>query len=212
MYFRRRKPHSYSWVLLALLIIAFLIAMCIFLRNLSTKIAVSDAADIVTKTVNDSINQIIGSGDYGTDHFITLESDESGNITAINGNMAHINMLSTQILNSVISSTENGIISVGIPIGNLTGFSLLMGRGPDVVVDIVMLTSSRVDFKNEITPCGINQSKYQLMLEITVDVDVIVPWGTKSAQTVTEVIIADTVIIGKVPETYLTMEGQNGHV
>ena len=44
------------------------------------------------------------------------------------------------------------------------------------------------------------------MLEVTIDIDVLVPWGTKSASTVTEVIVADTVIVGKVPETYLNME------
>lgn len=69
-----------------------------------------------------------------------------------------------------------------------------------------MLTSSKVDFKNDIVSSGINQAKYQLMLEVTIDIDILVPWGTKSASTVTEVIVADTVIVGKVPETYLNME------
>ena len=206
MYYRRRKTHKSSWILLSLVIIAVLAAISVFLRDLSTKIAVSDAADIVTKTVNDSISEVIGAGNYGIDYFISLERDENGDITAIASDMAHINLLSTQILNSVIASTDNGVIKVSIPLGNLTGLNLLMGKGPDVDVDIIMLTSSRVDFKNDIIPCGINQSKYQLLLEITVDVDVIVPWGTESAETVTEVIVADTVIIGEVPETYLNME------
>ena len=181
-------------------------AISLFLRDLSTKIAVSDAVDIVTKTVNDSINKVIGKGVYGFDYFVSLVKDESGNITAITSNMAHINTLSTEILNSVIESTENGTIEVKIPAGNLTGLNLLVGKGPDVTVDIVMLTSSKVDFKNDIVSSGINQAKYQLMLEVTIDIDVLVPWGTKSASTVTEVIVADTVIVGKVPETYLNME------
>lgn len=206
MYRRAGRSHKSLRILSALIILACLVAVSIFLRELSTKIAVSDAADIVTKTVNESINGVIGSGDYGSDYFISLVTDDAGNISAITSDMAHINLLSTQILNTVIASTDNGVIKVRIPAGNLTGLNLLMGKGPDVVIDIIMLTSSRVDFKNDIIPCGINQSKYQLMLEITVDVDVIVPWGTESARTVTEVIVADTVIIGKVPQTYLNME------
>ena len=69
-----------------------------------------------------------------------------------------------------------------------------------------MLTSSKVDFRNEVVSCGINQTKYQLVLEVTINIDILVPWGTESAATVTEVIVADTVIVGKVPDTYLNME------
>ena len=193
-------------ILIAIAVVSILVIISVFLRDLSTKIAVSDAVDIVTKTVNDAINETISDGGYDADYFIELKKDESGSVAAITSNMAHVNLLSTTVLNSVIASTDNGVIRVGIPLGNLTGLNLLMGKGPDVSIDIIMLTSSKVDFKNEITPCGINQTKYQLMLEICVDVDVIVPWGTQSAQTVTEVIVADTVIIGDVPQTYLNGE------
>lgn len=219
MYYRRRRKPRYSYTtdavkpkkqtklyLYALVMLLFLVAISLFLRNLSTKIAVSDAIDIVTKTVNDSINEVIGNGVYGFDYFVSLEKDENGDVAAVSSDMVHINTLSTEILNSVISSTENGTLQVKIPAGNLSGLNLLMGRGPDVVIDIIMLTSSRVDFRNEIIPCGINQAKYQLILEVTIDIDVLVPWGTESATTVTEVIVADTVIIGKVPQTYLNME------
>ncbi|MDD5902543.1 MAG: sporulation protein YunB [Oscillospiraceae bacterium] len=218
MYYRRRKPKytistdtkkaksNPKITVLAVILLLVLASISLFLRDLSTKIAVSDAVDIVTKTVNDSINKVIGQGVYGFDYFVSLVKDDNGDITAITSDMAHINTLSTEILNSVISSTENGTIEVKIPMGNLSGLNLLMGRGPNVPIDIIMLTSSRVDFRNDIVSSGINQAKYQLILEVTIDIDVLVPWGTESATTVTEVIVADTVIVGKVPETYLNME------
>lgn len=219
MYYRRRRKPNYVhsedkgrhkrryrlglFLPLALILIA---AISWFLGDLATQMAVSDATDIVTKTVNDSINEVIGEGVYGFDYFITLEKDGDGNVTAITSDMAHINTLSTEILNSVIKSTDNGIIRISIPAGNLSGLNMLLNKGPDIQVDIIMLTSSRVDFRNEMVSCGINQAKYQLVLEVTVDIDILVPWGTESATTVTEVIVADTVIVGKVPNTYLNME------
>ena len=156
---KQRKPKT-GFFAITIVLLLVMAAISLFLRDLSTKIAVSDAVDIVTKTVNDSINKVIGKGVYGFDYFVSLVKDESGNITAITSNMAHINTLSTEILNSVIESTENGTIEVKIPAGNLTGLNLLMGKGPDVTVDIVMLTSSKVDFKNDIVSSGINQAKY----------------------------------------------------
>ena len=219
MYYRRRRKPNYvhsedkgrhkrrsKLGLFLPLVLILVAAISWFLGDLATQMAVSDATDIVTKTVNDSINEVIGKGVYGFDYFITLEKDGEGNVTAISSDMAHINTLSTEILNSVIESTDNGIIKINIPAGNLSGLNLLLNKGPDIQVDIIMLTSSRVDFRNEMVSCGINQAKYQLVLEVTVDIDILVPWGTESATTVTEVIVADTVIVGKVPNTYLNME------
>lgn len=219
MYYRRRRKPNYvhsedkgrhrrrsKLGLFLPLVLILIAAISWFLGDLATQMAVSDATDIVTKTVNDSINEVIGKGVYGFDYFITLEKDGEGNVTAISSDMAHINTLSTEILNSVIESTDNGIIEISIPAGNLSGLNLLLNKGPDIQVDIIMLTSSRVDFRNEMVSCGINQAKYQLVLEVTVDIDILVPWGTESATTVTEVIVADTVIVGKVPNTYFNME------
>lgn len=202
----RRKGRALGGVLLIPLIIALLAAVSWFLSDLSTKIAVSDATDIVTKAVNESVNEVIGSGAYGFDYFVDLEKGSDGSVTAIKSNMLHINTLSAQILERVIESTDNGILTVKIPLGNLSGINLLLNKGPDIDVEIIMLTSSKVDFRNEVVSCGINQTKYQLVLEVTINIDILVPWGTESAETVTEVIIADTVIVGKVPDTYLNME------
>lgn len=200
----RRKTSGTGFFIL--IVFALCAAISWFLGNLSTQMAVSDATDIVTKAVNDSVNAVIGRGVYGFDYFINLEKDADGSVTAITSDMAHINTLSTDILNFVIESTDNGVITVGIPLGNLTGLNLLLNKGPDVDVQIIMLTSSRVDFRNEVVSCGINQAKYQLVLEVTIDIDILIPWGTESTSTVTEVIVADTVIVGKVPDTYLNME------
>jgi sporulation protein YunB len=222
MYHHKHQPFSYVTstepqtknrsgyaipVLISLLIITlFIAAVIIFFKDISTQIAVSDARDIVTAQVNQVVADIMTEQDYSADYFISLEKNESGEITAINSNMARINALSAEILTRVIGVTESRVIEVGIPAGNLSGISLLMGHGPDVTVDIVMLTSSKVEFNNSVVTAGINQTKHQINLEVTVDVDVLVPWGMESSQVLTEVLIADTTIVGQVPETYLNLK------
>ena len=211
MYYRRRRPKTKAILIIpAAAILAVLIVSVVFFRSLTTQVAVSDAVDIVNSAVNNAVNCVISEGGYDFGYFVELSKDANGNITAISGNMAHINDLSTAILDKVMESADDGTISIAIPLGNLLGINLLSGKGPDIIVEIVMLTSSKTDFKSVVQSTGINQSEYQLMLEVTIDIDVLVPWGTESATTVTEVIIADTVIIGKVPETYFNMEKDNG--
>ena len=191
-------------LLVALLL--FLAAASLYLKDVSTAIAVSDASDAVTVSINNAIADIMRDGDYSADYFVTFEKSEAGEITAISSNMARINALSAKILDRIVGATDTHMLTVNIPVGNLTGVSLLMGRGPKVPVKIITMTSSRVEFNNSIVTAGINQTKHQINLEVIVDIDILVPWGTESTQVITEVLIADTIVVGRVPDTYLSME------
>lgn len=184
----------------------FLSAAGLFLKDLSSQIAVSDASDIVTVQINSAIADIMQEGDYEGDYFVTFEKNDRGEVTAISSNMARINALSARILDRVVGATDNRTLTVEIPLGNLTGMSLLMGRGPGVPVKIIALTSSRVGFNNSIVTAGINQTKHQITLIVTVDIDILIPWATETAQVQTEVLIADTIVVGKVPETYVNLQ------
>ena len=201
---RRGRPLALLFILAILCL--FLAAAAVFLKDLSSQIAVSDASDIVTVQINNAIADIMAEQDYSGDYFVSFEKSATGEVTAISSNMARINALSARILHQVVGATENRTIEIGIPLGNLTGISLLMGRGPNIPVQIVVLTSSRVEFNNSIVTAGINQTKHQINLEVIVDIDILVPWGTENAQVVTEILIADTIVVGQVPDTYLNVQ------
>jgi sporulation protein YunB len=205
------RKHRGSLTLTATLLslfgfLLFLTTAALFLKDLSAQIAISDASDIVTVQINKTIAQIMREGDYDGDYFVTFEKNDRGEVTAISSNMARINGLSAQILDRVVGATDNRTLNVEIPLGNLTGISLLMGRGPAVPVEIIALTSSRVEFNNSIVTAGINQTKHQINLEVIVDIDILIPWATESARVTTEVLIADTIIVGQVPETYFNLQ------
>ena len=201
---RRRLPVALLFFLAMFCL--FFAAVAIFLKDLSAQIAVSDASDIVTVQINNAISDIMAEQDYSGDYFVSFEKDATGDVTAISSNMARINALSAKILHRVVGATENRTIEIGIPAGNLTGISLLMGRGPNIPVQIIVLTSSRVEFNNSIVTAGINQTKHQINLEVIVDIDILVPWGTESSQVMTEILIADTIVVGQVPDTYLNVQ------
>lgn len=198
------------WALIALCLLLFFgwvaVRSVMYLRELSCDMVLSDAVDLMTLCVNDTINRTLAGRDYGYDYFVTIDRDESGAVTAIKANMARINALSSELLSDIVEAADRGELSLSIPIGNILGSSLLLGKGPDIPVDITLLTSSRVDFKNEISAAGINQTKHEMKLDVVVDIDVVLPWRTVSTQVVTEILIAETVIVGEVPQTYLNME------
>lgn len=186
-------------------VIAMLVTASLYLRAISCEMALSDAQDIVVYAINEAINKVMTENDYPSDYFVKLEKDSDGNVTAITTNMTHINSLSTTILGEVVDAANNGKLDIRIPLGNLFGSNLLLGRGPDIPVEIIMLTSSFVDFGNEFVSAGINQSKHRLILMVNVDIDILIPWATLTTRVETDVIIAETVVVGKVPETYVNM-------
>ena len=196
----RRANGGLGLALIAALAVSagfFLVRAGAYMRELSSQIAISDAEDRVTAAISSAIKDTLDSGGFEYDYFVTLEKDAY---------VTHINTFSADILSVVAERADSGELNVGIPIGNLIGLSLTVGKGPRIPVDIIMLTSSHAELRNELTQSGINQTKHQIILEVIVDIDVLVPWETLHTQVRTQALVAETVIVGQVPETYLNME------
>lgn len=195
-------------LLFSILMIALLSALkgISFLGRLTSEMAMSDAMDMVIMAINETVRSTMAQSDYDYDYFVSMEKDTSGNITAVSANMAHINAVSAEILSKVIDASESGKLDLRVPLGNLLGSSLLLGKGPDVPVEVITLTSSFVDIENELIATGINQAKHKIVLKINVDIDILIPWDVLSTRVESSVLIAETVIVGKVPETYVSVE------
>ena len=202
-----RMSRKRRLLIILTVVIAILTAVAIksiaYFRELSCQMVISDATDLMTLCINDTISRKFAEEDYGYDYFVELEHGEDGMVTAVQTNMARINAFSSELLSDIVHAADGGELSLSIPIGNVLGSSLLLGKGPEIPVDITMLTSSHVDFKNELTAAGINQTKHQIKLDVVIDIDVIMPWQTVSTQVVSEILIAETVLLGDVPQTYL---------
>ena len=207
---RLRSPPEGGRRLLACLCLLALLLVVLranaYWKRLAGDMALSNASDLVTMTVNDTVRQKLADGDYGYDYFVTLEKDNSGDIAAITTDMARINAFSTEVLSEVVKASEVGEMDIRVPLGTLLGTNLTLGRGPSIPMRVTMLTSSRAGFRNDLVSSGINQTKHQMRLEVTVDIDIVIPWETLSTQVVCQTLIAETVIVGQVPETFVSLE------
>lgn len=206
--FRRGTRIVLKAMIVLSMLSVLLVPSSVYLRRVSSQMAVSDAMDCVTLAINDAIYSEMAEGLFDYEYFERLEKDESGRITAVITNMARINTLSAQLLRDVVRSADGGKIEIRVPLGNLIGSNLLHGRGPDIPVEIIILTSSSAAFRNEIRSAGINQTRHQILLDIRVDIDVMIPWDTISTCVTSEVLVAETVIVGEVPRFYLDDSGE----
>lgn len=198
----RRRAGLIFWISVIALA-AFTIPTVRFFRTLTGAMAVSNASDLITQTVSDIVNEKMRQLEGEDADFVTYEKDAQGNITAISTNTAKVNVLASELLTAVVAASDAGDLDVSMPLGDLVGMSLFLGKGPEIPVKITLLTSSRVNFRNVLTDAGINQTKHQLLLVVQVDADVLLPWEIRSTRIVTEVLVAETVVVGRVPATYV---------
>jgi sporulation protein YunB len=98
---------------------------------------------------------------------------------------------------------------LAIPIGTLTGSPLLAGRGPMIYVRAQSIGSATARFENQFAAAGINQTKHQISLVVDVSMSILLPGISTSAKVSNTFSVAETVIVGLVPESYTSFETDN---
>lgn len=158
--------------------------------------------------INDAIAQQIATGKIEYDRIVYFEKDLNGKITALKTNIGEVNKLKTDTLNIINDEIlSNDHSQMGIPLGSLFLPELFSGKGPVIPVKILSIRNSDATFESTFTHAGINQTMHQLRMCVLVDVSVLVLGKTVSFAVASDVVIAETIIVGAVPDTFLQTGG-----
>ena len=201
--------------LLCVSVILFVLVLGLFrwkyrdaIRSLARTQVVNSTSDLI----NDAIDEQIETGNIQYDRMVYFEKDLNGRITALKTNMSEVNRLKTDILNIIndeILALDTA--DLGIPLGSLLLPEILSGKGPKIPVQILAIRNSDASFESAFSEAGINQTLQQLTMHISVDVAILVLGETESFSVSSQVVAAETVIVGQVPETYLHTGGNYGY-
>ena len=173
-------------------------------RSLAQTHVKNTASDLI----NDAIAEQIEAGNIQYDRIVYFEKDLNGRITALKTNIGEINRLKTDVLNIIndeILSTDES--SLGVALGSMFLPEFLSGKGPKLPVRILVIRNSEADFYSEFSEAGINQTLHKLNMEVFLDVTVLVLGGTMDFTISSHMVVAETVIVGDVPQTYLQTGG-----
>ena len=184
-------------------VLTLVITAAVQMRPLLASLATTKVSNTVTRIVSEAVYQAIEDGEIRYDGLVTFEKDETGQITAVRSNMAAFNHLQADIVDTILTRIDQvSARELSIPVGTLTGFSLLAGRGPRISVRMESVGSSEANFHNEFVSAGINQTKHQIILTVDVSVSILLPGFTTATKVSNSFIVAETVIVGSVPDTY----------
>ncbi len=196
-------------LLLAAMVLAGIAAGTLAFRSLVTELAVSNAQDAVVVAVNAIVKDIMTDEDFDAGSLVRLERNADGSVAAVSTNIAAVNTLAAQVLERAVAQTEDQFITVSIPLGTLSGSTILAGKGPKIPVQVLMLSSSVAGFRSEMNTAGINQTRHQILLDLNVAVSLLMPWRTIGTSVDTEILVSETVIVGAVPESYWNWSNAN---
>lgn len=194
--------------ILVVIAVALLLLFRFRYRAAILELAQTQVKNSTSDLINDAIDEQIEVGNIQYDRIVYFEKDLNGRITALKTNMSEVNRLKTDVLNLIndeILALDTS--DLGIPIGSLVLPEVLSGRGPQIPIHILSIRNSDATFESYFTEAGINQTLQQLTMNVSVDVTVLVLGETSSFTVNSQVVVAETIIVGDVPETFLQTGG-----
>lgn len=150
---------------------------------------------------------------YQYEELYTIEKDEAGNIVIIKSNVAPINNMISDLTENIqnefnkIEKTE-----INIPMGSLSGSYFLAGLGPNIPIKVSILGTIDTEVKSEFIAQGINQTLHRVYVNFYCNMKIATPFKNYAKDITNQVIIAEHVIVGNIPDSYYNLEGMGSEL
>lgn len=208
--FKRRRSLKRPMLYLLLIIIPVVLFWYVdtMLRPAIYDIARVRAIQIATEIINSSVQQKVGSSNLQYSDFILIHKDSQGRIVLMQANTVKMNQLAADVTLAVQGALKRlEDERFYIPLGQVTGSYFLADTGPRIKVSVMPVGIVRVDVKDKFENAGINQTRHKIYLQFETEVRIIVPFISGETKVATHVPIAESIIVGDVPTTFVTLPG-----
>lgn len=193
-----------SMVLISIFVLALIIHLCV---QPSLKNAVIYESKIIAiNTISDAVYKELSRTDIKYEDIVNLKTDEKGSIIAIETDMNKVNKLKAKLTTEVTRSLrELKSYPYSVSLGTLLGTEYLAGRGPNLNLKIEPTGFLEADLLSNFSSAGINQTHHKIILNINVDITTYIPLSRSSSKVSTNFILAETIIVGDVPQYYTSV-------
>jgi sporulation protein YunB len=177
------------------------------LRPLLTVAAQTQTQNTITALLEQTVVEDLAARQVGYNDFVTIQRDEAGNITALTTDMAAMNLLRAELVSAVLQAVDGFEIStVEVPLGSLFPTELFWARGPAFRARTMRTGTISAEFQSQFTDAGVNQTRHSIWLELSVPMTVLLAGASVQTTVNTRLCVAETVIVGQVPDTYLQLD------
>lgn len=191
-----------------LTVIISIITVFLILRAINPIIdalCIDKAKNFATVISNKQATQIMNK--YKYEDFVNVVRDSNGDITLIQTNTKNINEVISDIPNKIVEEMEKQSESyVSIHLGSVLGNTVFSAMGPEIHIKIENVGNVVTKLESEFISEGINQTMHRIYLNIECEATILTPYNTITQKIENQVLIAESVIIGNIPDTYYNIE------
>lgn len=206
---RKHKKQRRKWKWFAVLgsiLLVVILLVVYFQRNVTrVLLSISEATmrACTTVAVNDAVYYTL-SDEMRYDDLVTITRNEAGEIVSFAANPLKINKIARDTASISQSNLKNlSLNGIPVPLGALTGIEAFAGLGPSIYFRIIPVSSVTCGFSSTFESVGINQTKHSIYLNVIADINIVMPSKTKNFAVTTDILIGESIIVGKVPDAYL---------
>lgn len=194
-------------------IILLFAVVVVYIRFVVTPVVKTVAEEkvraLTVSTVNAAVTSVLEAEPSFVD-MVEYGHDSNGDLNSIKINATRVNA----VMQRSVQKTQNGLSDmissgVNIPVGSVSGITFLSGKGPNLNVAVIPVGAVDARLRSEFSEIGINQTIHKIYLSLDSTIKIIIPGAGNTIKSSSEVLLVESVIIGKVPDTYLnatTME------
>lgn len=200
----KRKRTVLTRILLVILAVIVMFAVLdARLRPIITTMASYQCRVISVLAMNEAVMAELEAYPKEAGELTRVEKSANGKVSSIEVNTGELNRLKTRLTAAVslrLMELENQTIS--IPLGTLLGWQLLAGRGPNISLKVVPTSFVHTTTQDEVETAGINQTNHRIIIHFSVEMSALLPGYTTSVTVENDICVAETVIVGEVPQFY----------
>ena len=213
-YYTKPKKTEFKPIILVIISILLVFILSIILYDKRIYPAVlqvaessikADTVECISKTSMELFDE-----EFNYDEMIIIDKDNEGNINMIRANTVKPNYLTSRL--SIRCNEElqkMGEVGVEVPLGWMTDNSAFYEFGPDINVKIDPIGNMKVSYESKFESAGINQTRHKIYLNVEARVRMKIPLHSKEQVVTCQIPVAETIIVGKTPNTAIDLGGGN---
>ena len=173
------------------------------------EVAVAQSENIASSIIENAIVEVLYKNGITYSTLVEIEKDKQDRVTTVKADTIKMNMLKSEI-GSEISNKILDTVSreISIPLGTILGVSALSGKGPKIKTTVTLASNVTSTINNTFTSAGINQTLHEIYVNVNATIYVVMPKNSATAEVNSNYCIAQTVIIGTVPETFADFQNK----
>ncbi len=205
------KYIAVRWLILLAFILSLILIAFVRSRKLILLTAENEAETIMLRAVDSATVEVLNSEDFSYDKLAVVSRNQEGTILGIEINSSKADILKSKLAQKITEIlNEKRRFTVSIPFGNFFNNEYLTGFGPDLNFKIQMANTASLKFKSAFEESGINNTLHQIIITVDIPANIIITGGSDTFSVKTNVLAAQTVIVGQTPDSFTNVTENPG--